>query len=197
MSNEANENEFIDVIEDLGLDDPNLESWDGEGGNWQPIPPGEYVLSVKDAAKHTSKEGKPSVKITFEVASDGESIGKEIRHNYYSLDKSGKGFGRLVALVRALGVPTLPGGGLSIESMKGLLCIAEVYIEESEYFSPKKNGLVKGSNNRVKNEQPYNPEPVKQATQPAKPVQATAPAAQVKPPAATGKTRQAVTQPAK
>lgn len=170
MSNGTTENEFIDVIEDLGLDDPSIEPWDGEGGNWQPIAAGDYVLSVKDVKKHISKENKPSLNVTFEVAQEGDAFGREIRHNYYSLDKTSKGFGRLVQLIRALGVQTLPGGGLSIESMKGLMCIGEVYIENSTYWSPKKNAQVEGQNNRVKNERTYDPAP----KQPAKPAQGQA-----------------------
>lgn len=187
MSN--TESEFTDVIEDLGLDDPNQEPWDGEGGSWEPIPEGDYVLAVKDAKKHTSKEGKPSINVTFEVAQEGESFGKEIRHNYYSLDKNSKGFGRLIQLVRALGVPPLPGGGLSIESMKGLMCIGQVYIENATYFSSKKNATVEGQNNRVKNERVYDPAPAKPATEPAKPAQTAA-----KPNGAAAKTRTAVGQ---
>src|SRR6185503_10044973 len=97
-------NDFIDVVEDLGLDDPNLGAWDGQ--TWSPVPAGEYVLAVKEARRAQSKKGDPYVVITFEVASEGEAYTREIRHQWYALDKKSQGFGRLVQLVRALGVQT-------------------------------------------------------------------------------------------
>lgn len=90
--------EFVDFEIDVegGLEDVN--AW---GGEFRLVPPGEWTLDITHIEQTNSKEKKtPMIKVTFEVADEGEYNGAKLFGNYALTDKA---MGRIKQLMVACG----------------------------------------------------------------------------------------------
>ena len=78
------------------------------GGNYDPIPDGEYTLKALDAEEKETKSGGTMIKVKFEVTS-GEFAGRWIWNNFNIVNASEKaqsiGRQQLVAWATAVGKP--------------------------------------------------------------------------------------------
>ena len=118
--------EFVDImINDLGLDAPELPAWGGSSGT--SIPEGWYQFRVTDA----TLDEKGQLVIEYEVVNDCDQKGKTIRHWQPLNSTTGKeGWKmRLKNIIQALGLPLQ--NSLSTATMLGLELVAEVW--KSEY----------------------------------------------------------------
>lgn len=84
---------------ELDYDLSNTKAWDGNGGGPN-VDPGEYALELTEVEKGTSNAGKPVLKITFTVVSEGPFNGQKFARSY-SLTQAA--LGRVTNLVMACG----------------------------------------------------------------------------------------------
>jgi hypothetical protein len=132
--------EFVDImINDLGLDAPDLPAWGGSSGTM--IPEGWYQFRVVNA----TLDEKGQLVIKYEVCNECEQKGKTIQHWQPLSSTTGKDGWRmrLKNIIQALGLPLQ--NNLSTATLLGLELVAEVYKNEYPSQDAQGNPIVKSS----------------------------------------------------
>ena len=71
----------------FGFDSSEVDLNDMPSGSYEPIPPGDYVLSATEAVEKTTKSGGEMIAVTFEVVK-GEFEGRKIWNNFNTRNAS-------------------------------------------------------------------------------------------------------------
>ena len=87
----------------------------GGGGNFSPAPRGFYTIQVADIEDAEAKSGRPMVKLTCEIADEGEHFGKKVWMNITCIPKGEKGHGIMLHSLHAFGVE-LEGGPFELDT---------------------------------------------------------------------------------
>ena len=92
----------------FGFDSSEVDMNNVPSGSYEPLPPGDYVLSATEAVEKTTKSGGEMIAVTFEVVK-GEFEGRKIWNNFNTRNASevAQRIGRqqLVAWATACGKP--------------------------------------------------------------------------------------------
>lgn len=110
----------------------NLDFSNVTGGNFDPIPAGDYVLEIEDIEERVSKSGNDMLNITFSVA-EGEYEGRKIFEFYVLTEKA---LWKLKDLFIALGIDTDGMVNVDIEDLVGEMLIGNVEIQEQKGYDP-------------------------------------------------------------
>jgi hypothetical protein len=102
-------------------------------GDFDPIPPGDYIIEVVDSDVSTSRAGNPMAKFTFEVVGPSHA-GRKIWDHFVLNNEVA--LRRLKALAEAAGHKN-PNYVRDTEELHGLRCEVRVAIEEQEGYPPK------------------------------------------------------------
>jgi hypothetical protein len=113
--------------------DLDLSSYDAQGSDYEPIPPGEYTIRVLDSEVTHSKAGNPMAIFTYEVLGPTHA-GRKL-WDYFVLNNE-VALKRFKGLAEAVGYPN-PNFIRDTEDLHGLQCSVRVSIEEQEGYSPK------------------------------------------------------------
>jgi hypothetical protein len=95
--------EFVDF--EVEADFENTDAW---GGGYQLVPPGKYILEVKNIQQGSSKANNPKITVTYEVCEGQETdeaakqTGRIVFNTYSLLEQS---LGRLKQFMIACGAP--------------------------------------------------------------------------------------------
>lgn len=104
------------------------------GGDFEPIPAGDYTLEIEEVKEQVSKAGNQMLNITFSVIDEGEYKGKKI-FEYYVLTE--KALWRLKELFIALGKDVDGVVAFDPQELVGEIFIGNITIEESEGYEPQ------------------------------------------------------------
>lgn len=110
----------------------NLDFSNVTGGNFEPIPAGDYVLEIENIEERVSKAGNDMLNITFNVA-EGEYEGRKI-FEFYVLSE--KALWKLKDLLIALGIDAEGQVDISIDDLEGEMLIGNVEIQEQKGYDP-------------------------------------------------------------
>lgn len=110
----------------------NLDFSNVTGGNYEPMPAGDYVLEIEDIEERVSKAGNEMLNITFNVA-EGEYEGRKI-FEFYVLTENA--LWKLKNLLVALGIDTEGQVDVSVDDLVGEMLIGNVVIQEQEGYDP-------------------------------------------------------------
>lgn len=110
----------------------NLDFSNVTGGNYEPMPAGDYVLEIEDIEERVSKAGNEMLNITFNVA-EGEYEGRKIFEFYVLTEKA---LWKLKDLLVALGINTEGQVDVSVDDLVGEMLIGNVEIQEQEGYDP-------------------------------------------------------------
>jgi len=132
---------FIDVA-DLNLNDPEGETWDGEGGIDLPDP-GEYLLRVTDAEFTVSAANNKCLKETVEVAAlpNGDSTDQKGKTIMQWRALTQKAAPRFRSYMKAVGVAPDNSGRLNLNDFVGRTYVAVVSHEP--YNKPQPDGSIR------------------------------------------------------
>lgn len=153
-------NEFTDVvIDNINLDDPNLQSWDGK--TRQLFPEGEFVFEATNATVGASKAGNNTLCIEWKAVSEGDAFGLTLR-SWYGLGQTDNANSNRVQRARlkhvfidCLGVNMLAGGSFTTGDVLGRRLIAEVSHETKREFSTTHNAEIDITRERMHSERAY------------------------------------------
>lgn len=104
------------------------------GGDFEPIPAGDYTLEIEEVKEQVSKAGNQMLNITFSVIDEGEYKGRKI-FEYYVLTE--KALWRLKELFIALGKDVDGVVAFDPQELVGEIFIGNITIEESEGYEPQ------------------------------------------------------------
>ena len=80
---------------------------EGGGGNFEPAPRGFYTIQVADFKEDTTATTKrPCLKLTCEIADEGDSLGKKVWLTITQIPKGKPGYGLTVRALHAFGFGT-------------------------------------------------------------------------------------------
>ena len=111
------------------------------GGNYEPIPTGDYVVEIEKVENRTAKSGNAMLNITFNVM-EGEHEGRKV-FDFYVLTE--KALWKLKDLLVAVGVDTEGMVDLDAEDLVGEVFVANIEIQQSPGYDPQ---------NRIKRHKP-------------------------------------------
>lgn len=111
------------------------------GGNFDPIPAGDYVVEVEKVENRTAKSGNEMLSLTFNVM-EGEYEGRKIFDLYVLTEKA---LWKLKDLLVAVGVDTEGMVDLDVDDLVGEVFAAKIEIQESPGYDPQ---------NRIKQHKP-------------------------------------------
>ena len=111
------------------------------GGNFEPIPAGDYTVEIEKVENRTAKSGNEMLSLTFNVM-EGEYEGRKIFDLYVLTEKA---LWKLKDLLVAVGVDTEGMVDLDIDDLVGEVFVANVEIQESPGYDPQ---------NRIKRHKP-------------------------------------------
>lgn len=104
------------------------------GGDFEPIPAGDYTLEIEEVKEQVSKAGNQMLNITFSVIDEGEYKGRKIFEHYVLTEKA---LWRLKELFIALGKDVDGVVAFDPQELVGEIFIGNVIIEESEGYEPR------------------------------------------------------------
>lgn len=104
------------------------------GGDFEPIPAGDYTLEIEEVKEQVSKAGNQMLNITFSVIDEGEYKGRKIFEHYVLTEKA---LWRLKELFIALGKDVDGVVSFDPQELVGEIFIGNVIIEESEGYEPR------------------------------------------------------------
>lgn len=104
------------------------------GGDFEPIPAGDYTLEIEEVKEQVSKAGNQMLNITFSVIDEGEYKGRKIFEHYVLTEKA---LWRLKELFIALGKDVDGAVTFDPQELVGEIFIGNVIIEESEGYEPQ------------------------------------------------------------
>ena len=110
----------------------NLDFSNVTGGNFEPIPAGDYVLEIENIEEQVSKAGNNMLNITFNVA-EGEYAGRKIFEFYVLTEKA---LWKMKDLLIALGIDTEGQVDIDIDDLEGEMFIGNVEIQEQKGYEP-------------------------------------------------------------
>ena len=110
----------------------NLDFSNVTGGNFEPIPAGDYVLEIENIEEQVSKAGNNMLNITFNVA-EGEYAGRKIFEFYVLTEKA---LWKMKDLLIALGIDTEGQVDIDIDDLEGEMFIGNVEIQEQRGYEP-------------------------------------------------------------
>ena len=108
------------------------------GGNFTPMPEGNYNLTITDVKESVTKNKDPMVNVTFEV-SGGEYDGRKIWHNVCFLPKDTKGAGMSKHFLKAIDQPFEGEVDVDPQAWKGAAVKAHVII--TQYNNKDRNEI--------------------------------------------------------
>lgn len=111
------------------------------GGNFEPIPAGDYVVEIEKVENRTAKSGNEMLSLTFNVM-EGEYEGRKIFDLYVLTEKA---LWKLKDLLVAVGVDTEGMVDLDVDDLVGEVFVANIEIQESQGYDPQ---------NRIKQHKP-------------------------------------------
>ena len=117
------------------------------GGNFEPIPAGDYVVEIEKVENRTAKSGNEMLSLTFNVV-EGEYEGRKIFDLYVLTEKA---LWKLKDLLVAVGVDTEGMVDLDVDDLVGEVFTATVEIQESPGYDPQ---------NRIKRHKPLDEDQV-------------------------------------
>lgn len=103
-----------------------------EGGNFDPVPAGDYLVEIEKFEETTSTSGNQMIKATFKIV-EGEYEGRKIFDNYVLNQNS---LWKLKSLFVALGEDVSGMAEFSPDDFVGKKFLATVSIEESAGYDP-------------------------------------------------------------
>lgn len=147
----ADQNQFVDFI-DMRLNDPELEAWDGRARR---VDPGFYDFEVDEAKIGQSRNGNPTLELTFRVITPGDMENRTMRRSYAIMPDNDGARSRMKNLITALGAQTDGEGRFSASGLVGLRMSGEVTLRTYEAMDPRTGQPVQRETSDIIGEAPW------------------------------------------
>ena len=104
------------------------------GGNFEPLPAGDYKLEIEKVEEKTSKAGNPMLNVTFNVVDHEEYEGRKVFDLYVLTEKA---LWKLKDLFIAIGKDVDGIIEFDPQDLVGEMFIGNITVEESDGYDPQ------------------------------------------------------------
>lgn len=116
------------------------------GGNFEPMPAGDYTLEIEKVESKVSKAGNNMLNITYVTVDEGEHKGNKVFDLYVLTEKA---LWKLKDLFTAIGFDTDGLVDFDPEDLVGQTILANVIVEQNDGYDPQNKIKAHKKSNKV------------------------------------------------